>query len=85
MSVTRFAGFVGMSVTRFALSDVAEHMHFDMQVYVQLIGSAGMPVIVCSLSDSRCYSYEISRVHKVRGLHCSTTSGTGGLGYATGP
>ena len=32
MSVTRFAGFVGMSVTRFALSDVAEHMHFDVQV-----------------------------------------------------
>ena len=32
MSVTRFAGFVGMSVTRFALSNVAEIMHF----YVQL-------------------------------------------------
>ena len=32
MSVTRFAGFVGMSVTRLALSNVAESMHF----YVQL-------------------------------------------------
>ena len=59
--------------------------HAFWSASVQLIGSAGMPVIVCSLSDSRCYSYEISRVHKVRGLHCSTTSGTGGLGRTTGP
>ena len=31
--ITRFAGFVGISVTRFALSSVAESMLFYVQVH----------------------------------------------------
>ena len=53
-SVTRFVGFVGTSVTRFALSNVAESIHF-LRSSEQLIGFVGMPVAACSLSNDRCY------------------------------
>ena len=90
MSVTRFAGFMSMLVTRFVLSNVAESITVTfLRASEQLIGFVGMPIAACSPCNDRCYSYTITcddlRVYKVRGLRCCTTSGTGGLGRATGP